>query len=492
MSKNRNFYIQLFLLSLSIIFVLFFSWTTSPLYSELPLEYYDSAVYKVIGKFWAEGFVPYKDFWDQKGPFIHFLNLIGYLITKTGLGIFYIQVISLYVTLVANYRIIHLSCNEKVSLLFTTLIACSLSINYDGGNMVEEFLLPFISIAYYFLCRYFFTPTNTSNLLKFCFFAGLSFAVSLTTRLTNALGICACEGVILLYLLFRHEMRLMLKGFVYSIVGAFIILLPTFAYFLYYDALDDLWYGMFQYNMEYANTSSTTEIKSLSKFFILYFNCFLLIIISIYGFFVTRRKYYILGLISALVPLLWFYESFQFAHYGMIVFPLLAISIIYLHHIPENISAAKYIRRGLIAVILSVILYGVIFRIHQQYQTIASANKQNNIEIFYNKLFNDYSINKKSVLLYNGSGYIYMKGNIKPPIRFFFLHDFLIHNGKSIEKKILTDLEKVKVEWIIATGDIQSSIIKEYVDINYKKVCTRNSCVLYKFKKSNHSNSINN
>lgn len=85
-----------------------------------------------------------------------------------------------------------------------------------------------------------------------------------------------------------------------------------------------------------------------------------------------------------------------------------------------------------------------------------------------------------------------MKGNIKPPIRFFFLHDFLIHNGKSIEKKILTDLEKVKVEWIIATGDIQSSIIKEYVDINYKKVCTRNSCVLYKLKKSNHSNSINN
>ena len=66
-----------------------------------------------------------------------------------------------------------------------------------------------------------------------------------------------------------------------------------------------------------------------------------------------------------------------------------------------------------------------------------------------------------------------------------------IHTSK-IEFVIPFENKQESSYAIIATGDIQSSIIKEYVDINYKKVCTRNSCVLYKFKKSNHSNSINN
>ena len=63
-------------------FVYYFSGTTSPV---IP-DYYgdDSAVFQVVGKAWTNGKIPYIQAFDHKGPFIFFVEALGYLIGNYG------------------------------------------------------------------------------------------------------------------------------------------------------------------------------------------------------------------------------------------------------------------------------------------------------------------------------------------------------------------------------------------------------------------------
>ena len=54
---------------------LVFSPSTSPLYSDWG---YDSAMFQTIGKYWAQGHLPYVELFDHKGPIIFFINALGY------------------------------------------------------------------------------------------------------------------------------------------------------------------------------------------------------------------------------------------------------------------------------------------------------------------------------------------------------------------------------------------------------------------------------
>ena len=46
----------------------------------------DQDFFQFAGKVWAEGGVPYRDIWDQKGPFIFFVNMLGGSSPATGMA----------------------------------------------------------------------------------------------------------------------------------------------------------------------------------------------------------------------------------------------------------------------------------------------------------------------------------------------------------------------------------------------------------------------
>ena len=80
---------------ISILFMLCLSTSTSPLYN-IPYAG-DTAMFQTIGKYWAEGSLPYVDLWDSKGPLIFAVNALGYLLTGQRWGIMIIQVICLFI-----------------------------------------------------------------------------------------------------------------------------------------------------------------------------------------------------------------------------------------------------------------------------------------------------------------------------------------------------------------------------------------------------------
>lgn len=91
MEKKRliNICIRLFIWStISFCFLLLFSYSTSPVYS---ISWgHDSAVFQIIGKGWLDGYIPYRDLFDHKGPLLFLINAVGYMVGGKN-GLFVLQ-----------------------------------------------------------------------------------------------------------------------------------------------------------------------------------------------------------------------------------------------------------------------------------------------------------------------------------------------------------------------------------------------------------------
>ena len=133
---NKILLTSLFFVS-AVIFLVIFSWSTSPLYTFLG---YDSSIFKTMGKFTADGLIPYKDFFDHKGPVIVFIEWLGFGLTKNNYTLLLLQAIFLTVALYGVYKIANIFLANKKSGLLTliTLPVCSFFMTGQGGNTVEE------------------------------------------------------------------------------------------------------------------------------------------------------------------------------------------------------------------------------------------------------------------------------------------------------------------------------------------------------------------
>ena len=129
--------------------VLFFSATTSPLYPNY--KGWNSATYQVIGKGWLQGYIPYKDLYDQKGPIIFFVNMLGFLIAGNRYGVLAIQAVSAFISILFIYRILRRSFNETVSVVLSCALIFVFSCNYEFGNLCEEYANPFLIISLYLI-----------------------------------------------------------------------------------------------------------------------------------------------------------------------------------------------------------------------------------------------------------------------------------------------------------------------------------------------------
>ena len=72
-------------------FLLIFSRATSPVgYNEYGA---DSAFFITMGKAMLQGYIPYKEIFDLKGPFLWFLQIMGQMINPDKVGMFVLQTI---------------------------------------------------------------------------------------------------------------------------------------------------------------------------------------------------------------------------------------------------------------------------------------------------------------------------------------------------------------------------------------------------------------
>ena len=140
-----------FLFLLSLVFVLLFSRTTSPLYAYIGC---DAAIFKQMGMAILKGKTIYLDYFDNKGCLLYFIHALC-LWLGGDFVILIIQAISLTFTLMLLDKIIALY-KEGESRLYILLIALVLLLCFsEGGDLSEEWSLPFICYPLYKFLRFY-------------------------------------------------------------------------------------------------------------------------------------------------------------------------------------------------------------------------------------------------------------------------------------------------------------------------------------------------
>ena len=322
-------YYEFGLLVVAWLFVTVFSYTTSPLFhvwGNTP----DSPIFQIVGKYWAEGDVPYRDLWDMKGPYILFVNALGYALTGTKTGVFVLQGISLCLTLAVIFRTFLLRLPAAGAFLLTLLSLCGLSYVYEGGNMTEEYLLFPLSLSFYYILRWVDAYEEggvVRHPVRCAFLYGMVLGLSLMSRLTNALGLCSAVAVIAVTLLRRREYRNFWANAGMFVLGFGATSVPFVAYFYSHAALREMWEATFLFALGYAGNAGMSLSEIGIHYFVLsYLNSILIVAVGVY---VACRSRSLsvrtcLYFLSGAVPFLWFCQGNGYGHYGMIVYPMFA------------------------------------------------------------------------------------------------------------------------------------------------------------------------
>ena len=300
--------------------------TTSPLF-----PYYrgtDNSLFLVMGKEWLHGHIPYRDLFDQKGPAIFFVDMLGYFITGDKLGVFLIQVIASVISVIFIYKILRRSMKEIYAVIFACLGIFAFACNYEYGNMVEEYINPFLIICFYFITEWVAQKSKDKpehNYL-YAFFYGLTFGLCVMSRMTNAVSVCIAVLFIVIYLCANKAWINLLHNALAFILGTALAIIPFMIYFAIKNCSYDFWYGTILYNISYAMGSSSS-MTAVIKGFPRQIGSYALIAT---GLLYILKKDYFDGLLYMMVGIGTQYlllSILSFPHYSMITFPLIPVAI---------------------------------------------------------------------------------------------------------------------------------------------------------------------
>ena len=131
----------------SIMFVYFFSTSTSPRYVSFGD---DSAIFQAVGAGWAQGYLPYVDLFENKGPLIFLIDALGWTIAPR-VGVMLLQIPTMYLSMLFMWRTLGLYLSGKARLAAMALTLIYYALYYLDGNRTEEWSMPFLAAAMYLL-----------------------------------------------------------------------------------------------------------------------------------------------------------------------------------------------------------------------------------------------------------------------------------------------------------------------------------------------------
>ena len=469
--KSKEYRILILCMISAIVLVMLYSWSTSPFYNWMSQ---DSGVYKVMGWMTFEGRTPYLDLFDHKGPFLVLIETIGYAI-NSNYGIVLLQIITWFFVFYGTYKLITILDQSKKSIVLL-LLSIGLYIAYysaEGGNVVEEYCLPFIVWSYAYLVAFLKDNVKYHN-PKYAILYGVTFTVCLLTRMTNAIPLGVTIIVVGCVLLWNKKWKNVLSNLAMFLIGTIASLVPFIIWFYIKGALYEMLYATFIFNFKYVKSQqiglfSLDEGKTLLRYLIIFAIALLSLLIG--------KKYKSLKIAIALqlVTGIWFFASGpKYIHYLLIWIPSVIISFVILFEEKEPIILKRIIA-GISACVLGILICVSFIDCYKAYTNNSNVNYEKNIDEIKKNVSNK---DLDKVVVLNGSPYIYLYGNFKPCYKYFVLQDFHSNVDKKIKDYIVNSLNNKKAKYIIVEELKNKEMEKELV-ANYRMINKSNQLKLY-------------
>ena len=257
-------YLGLFIASLT--HLLLFSLWTSPFYK----DWYgcDASFFTLVGRGIIEGKVPYRDFFDLKGPYFFFVEAIGQLLAHDRMGAFLIQIPFAFASLVLIYEICLLFITKKKAIFVMIVYLWGNITTLWGGNTLEEFALPLSLACLYIVLRAVVRDRRSFDELSFwtLFILGLALGVDILSKISVGAPVLGIIAGILFTELSQKNIKRFLLDLLYILLGIAIAALPVIIYFGANSALSDMLFCVFKLGFSrgtnyYESFSVTWELK---------------------------------------------------------------------------------------------------------------------------------------------------------------------------------------------------------------------------------------
>lgn len=481
----------LFVLS-GLLWALFFSETTSPLYDSVG---YDSAMFQTIGKYWAQGYLPYVDLFDHKGPLIFFINAVGYAVCGRT-GVFILEVLTLALSEWLAFELLkEAKLPRSAALTAAVFLPFFIAMNWQEGNTTEEYILPLLFASYLLLMRWCAAVERGDfrHPARYAFVYGLSFAFALLTRVTNALGLCLGVAFIVIALIVKREWKNLFANAGMFILGAAVLILPFCVYFAAHGALYDMWYGTLLFNLDYKSNSATEFGRSLVDIIVLfrrYIVGWCLVAAALWGLIAGgrgRRLVPLFWLIIGTVSTFFMYTLYDYAHYGVILLPLFYVALA-LFFRPQETTRKKRVSMVLAVCMLAAVGASSALKVYKDKTEVLPPQAYEDYGDDYLPLIELIPEDgRESFIAFDCPRRIYLETGLCPSLRFFTLQQWMCVNSPSFAEALRTEFDESEIKWVL-TFNIYSEPLatEDIIEEKYTLVAQSENGIyrLYRFSEA--------
>lgn len=196
-----------------------------------------------MGQLWANGHIPFKDAFEQRGPIMYLLYLLANLISRRGyIGLFIIEVANALAIQFMIMKIFKYYFHESkpVLTIFVSLAIPLLAMSnfsFKNGGSPEEFSIVWILMSVYGFHQY----LRTREVTNF-FLVGLGFAVVFNIKY-SLIGPWLGIALMTLFYIFNSNVKLkrafyqLMWVLFFGIIGILTIVIPLGVYFWLFRAL---------------------------------------------------------------------------------------------------------------------------------------------------------------------------------------------------------------------------------------------------------------
>ena len=303
----------------------------------------DSSVFRTVAFMMKNGYMPYRDTFDHKGPLLYLLNYLGESIAPE-LGIFLIEILFFTATVFVLYKISRL-VSSPVASGFVTLLATSILFTYfEGGNFTEEYAMPFIATALYIFLDYLLNDWITRLRLTLC---GFGFGAVLMLR-PNMIAVWIVFCVYIFILLLQKKQYKDLRDMVlFFLLGLAIVIVPILIWLFARQDLSSFWQDYIVFNFRYSSLEGGRATFQGQVESFLYFAQTTVFIVSVLSLLfqlkekkdrILHESYILLLFLSVWLSVM---SGMAYGHYGMILVPAVIYPLSLIIHKLEIIEKKR-------------------------------------------------------------------------------------------------------------------------------------------------------
>lgn len=466
----KKIFPYLFLLNIAIFFGL--SSPMSPLGNKNSAI--DSSVFRYIGTVMAEDKTPYVDVFDHKGILLYMINYFGIILNEK-VGIWIIEIIMLFCSLVFSYKLARLFTNKFNSIIATIISFIPLVYTFEGGNLTEEYAILFIMISLYLFTR----DLKKYNLIKLnsAFIIGTCLGAVLLLR-PNMIAIWVCMAIYLLIIYLKEKEYKELFKIIGSFVSGIIVsITPFIIYLVYNGAFNDFINQYLLFNFKYSSRETANTLISTFNFFIE--NCkYVYLVLFIYILKIIRDKnknglmcFYIASLLLSFILIIM--PKNLYAHYGMVIIPtfVVAFAIMFDHIYSTGLNFLN--NNSLKKIFILLLLYTITCNdINTLIVNIDNKILEYDYLIEITKMVDENTNKYDSILIYGNQASIYLKTGRRASQKYIYQFP-IINIDNDIRKDFVETINNNKPKLIVANKnqavkieDIISNFLEYYTKLD--------------------------